>query len=144
MKRRREVLRYTKNKQANKQSTMLTKIDGQQCLLSPWEDFKGYFIWPADTKELGTIKVGIDRRQYIVALEKRNRRHWKCIDEEDTEPTEPIMPIEPVKTKKPALRKAPRDGAKFYEVGRKMMGLDGKIYIVTSTKNGAKRWARED
>ena len=119
---------------------MLTKIDGQQCLLSPWEDFGGYFIWPGDAKEVGTIKVGIDRKKYIVALDNRNRRYWKCIDEEDTEPTEPTEPIIPIKTKKPALRKAPRDGAKFYEVGRKMMGLDGQIYIVTLTKTCKKRW----
>ena len=44
--------------------------------------------------------------------------------------------------KKPAERKAPKEPAKNYEVGHKMNGLDGKLYVVKSIGLGTTKYNR--
>lgn len=42
--------------------------------------------------------------------------------------------------KKKHVRKSPAEPAKNYDIGETMTGLDGKEYIVKTTKNDVKRW----
>lgn len=47
-----------------------------------------------------------------------------------------------LKIKKKYTRKAPKEKAKNYELGFKMIGLDGKEYKIVENKNGVKRWVK--
>jgi ubiquitin-conjugating enzyme E2 Z len=52
-----------------------------------------------------------------------------------------VFSSEPPK-KKPAERKSPKEPAKNYEVGHKMNGLDGKLYVVKSIGLGTTKYNR--
>jgi len=42
------------------------------------------------------------------------------------------------------MRQSPKYSATLYSIGHKKQGLDGNMWIVTSTVKGVKRWAKEE